>query len=179
MTVEVEAESEGEATVPAKRLSELVRHFDCAEIAISVTENTATIAAGKSRYRLPVIPLADMPSPLALECETGQTAVLRRSERLFELAAGSFRLVSKLIDATFPDYARIIPSTSEAIATVDRKAPVEAIARFDAVSNPQARASWLTLSWTDDGEMLLSAADGSEDRPGLFDFTDALSLRWC
>jgi DNA polymerase-3 subunit beta len=197
LSIMIEAEAKGEFAVAAQRLADLVRHFDTdAEVTITATDRVATVAAGQSRFRLPTVSLNDLPSPLALEAETGRvelgreaardlfqrtafalatdkyryylngtflcdaegglagvatdgrrlariivpaaaslsndarlivpapavkaigrllasatgTVVLRRSDRLFEITAGASRFVTKLIDGTFPECKRIIPT---------------------------------------------------------------------
>ncbi|WP_187435463.1 DNA polymerase III subunit beta [Bradyrhizobium cytisi] len=68
----VEASAEGEMAVPLERLSSLVRHLPAdAEITIAADDKGATISLGRSRFRLPVIPLVDLPQMFGLGEITG------------------------------------------------------------------------------------------------------------
>src|SRR5215470_10199949 len=67
LSIRIEADATGECAMPAKGLAELLKHFDIeAEVTITATSQVATVTSGKSKYRLPVIPLADMPLPFEL-----------------------------------------------------------------------------------------------------------------
>ena len=47
--------------VPLERLAALVRHFPAdAEIAIAADDRAATVTSGRSRFKLPVFPIADL-----------------------------------------------------------------------------------------------------------------------
>jgi DNA polymerase III sliding clamp (beta) subunit (PCNA family) len=73
LTTRHEVEAEGEMAVPAERLMDLVKHFPAdAELIITADEKAATIASGKSRFRLPVFPVAGLPAQLVLGEETGR-----------------------------------------------------------------------------------------------------------
>jgi DNA polymerase-3 subunit beta len=246
LSVGIEAQGEGEVAVPARQLAELTKHFGKTEVTISVSKHAATVVSGKSCFRLPVIPIKDMPPPLALDVIVGQVnldikaardlfkrpayaisgeparfylcglllqdreggllgvaadgyhlarvtiptatslskgrtlivpgwtvkivrkllsdvsgaVTLRRSERLFELSAANVHLVSRLIDASYPEYERTIAAAEGAI-TVNRAELIEAVARFAAINDPKMPA--VVLAWNKAGELHLSARDGSED----------------
>jgi len=49
-------------------------------------------------------------------------------------------LTTKLIDGTFPDYARVIPAGNTNVATLDRQALAEAVERVTTVSTEKTRA---------------------------------------
>jgi DNA polymerase-3 subunit beta len=72
LSVRIEAQGEGETAVPARQLAELAKHFGKAQVTISVTEHAAMVMSGKSRFRLPVIPINDLVPPLALDVIGGQ-----------------------------------------------------------------------------------------------------------
>ena len=73
ITTWLEAEAEGEVAVPLERLAALVRHFPAdAEIAIAADDRAATVTSGRSRFKLPVFPIADLPERHILGEETGR-----------------------------------------------------------------------------------------------------------
>jgi DNA polymerase-3 subunit beta len=79
---------------------------------------------------------------------TAEEVRLRRSKALLEVSAPSFVLVSKLIDASYPDYARIIPKCPTNSATVDRTDLVAALVRLNAVSeHGEKLAALVGLAW--------------------------------
>jgi DNA polymerase-3 subunit beta len=248
LTLKVEAEAKGEAALPAKRLCDLVRAFpDGAEITIiPARDNGAVVLSGsRSKFKLPTIPLSDMPDLLALGEETGRVdlaadtarelfrrplfalghegtryylngiflcsteagltsvatdgtrlglisvaaatslsrdrslivpavktiaklldratgaVTLRRSKPLFEITGQNFKFVSKLIDGSFPAYERLIAVPTSTVI-VDRMALIAAVARFQAVRDPQERMPRVSLTWGDT-ELRLTSRDGSAD----------------
>lgn len=56
---------------------------------------------------------------------------------------GNVSLLSKLIDGTFPDYERVIPSQTKVEAIVDREALADAAGRVFVVTNDKIRAAKL------------------------------------
>ncbi len=68
-------------------------------------------------------------------------------------ASGDVILTSKLIDGTFPDYARVIPQGNDKVLKVDRDEFKEAVDRVSTISSERGRAVKLALS---DGRMVLS-----------------------
>jgi DNA polymerase-3 subunit beta len=54
-------------------------------------------------------------------------------------------LSSKLIDGTFPDYARVIPTGNDKVMEVDRRLFTEAVDRVSAISTEKSRAIKLAL----------------------------------
>jgi len=76
LTITIEVDAEGEVAVPARRLAELVANFPPdAEITITTSDIVATVSAGRSRFKLPTIALADLQAPLALIEETGRVVL--------------------------------------------------------------------------------------------------------
>ena len=85
------------------------------------------------------------------------------AEVTVELSPGKVRLsladavlTSKLIDGTFPDYARVIPLGNEKELTVDKKEFEQAVDRVSTVSSERGRAVKLSLS---DGKLMLSVTN--------------------
>jgi len=80
-----------------------------------------------------------------------------------ELSAGKIRftighvvLTSKLIDGTFPDYARVIPAGNDKELQVDKKDFEAAVDRVSTISSERGRAVKLSLS---PGKLILSVTN--------------------
>ena len=69
---------------------------------------------------------------------------------------GSVVLTSKLIDGTFPDYARVIPANNDKRLTVERSDFARAVDRVSTISSERGRAVKLSLT---DGQMELSVSN--------------------
>ncbi len=69
---------------------------------------------------------------------------------------GEVVLTSKLIDGTFPDYARVIPTGNDKELTVDKKDFEAAVDRVSTVSSERGRAVKLSLSG---GRLVLSVTN--------------------
>jgi DNA polymerase III subunit beta len=69
---------------------------------------------------------------------------------------GDVVLTSKLIDGTFPDYGRVIPSGNDKVLTVDKKDFEAAVDRVSTVSSERGRAVKLSLSG---GRLVLSVTN--------------------
>jgi DNA polymerase-3 subunit beta len=85
------------------------------------------------------------------------------AEVAIELSQGKIRftigdvvLTSKLIDGTFPDYARVIPSGNDKELVVDKKEFEQAVDRVSTVSSERGRAVKLSLS---SGRLVLSVTN--------------------
>jgi DNA polymerase-3 subunit beta len=85
------------------------------------------------------------------------------AEVTIELSQGKIRftigdvvLTSKLIDGTFPDYARVIPSGNDKELIVDKKEFEQAVDRVSTVSSERGRAVKLSLS---SGRLVLSVTN--------------------
>ncbi len=68
-------------------------------------------------------------------------------------------LVSKLIDGTFPDYEKVIPSANEKLMETDTKALTQTIDRVAVVANERSRGIKLNL---DKGALTLSASSAEQ-----------------
>ncbi|MFP3943799.1 MAG: DNA polymerase III subunit beta [Alphaproteobacteria bacterium] len=72
----------------------------------------------------------------------------------FELADAV--LTSKLIDGTFPDYARVIPKANDKLLEVEGKGFADAVDRVSTISAEKTRAVKLALS---DGKLVLTVSN--------------------
>ena len=80
----------------------------------------------------------------------------RASRAKIRVEGAGWTLVSKLIDGTFPDYQRVIPTGNDKIATFDTKALARAIERVATVATERGRAVRLDLA---DGNLTLAVKD--------------------
>ncbi len=71
-------------------------------------------------------------------------------------AAGQVVLISKLIDGTFPDYVRVIPSGNDKRLVVDRAPFAAAVDRVSTISSERGRAVKLALT---DSKLTLSVTN--------------------
>jgi DNA polymerase III subunit beta len=67
------------------------------------------------------------------------------SDAKIRFTVGSVVLTSKLIDGTFPDYQRVIPSGNDKQLTIDRKTFAEAVDRVSTISSERGRAVKLAI----------------------------------
>jgi DNA polymerase-3 subunit beta len=78
------------------------------------------------------------------------------SQGKIRFTIGSTVLTSKLIDGTFPDYARVIPVGNDKELVVDKKEFEQAVDRVSTVSSERGRAVKLSLS---NGRLMLSVTN--------------------
>jgi DNA polymerase III subunit beta len=81
---------------------------------------------------------------------------LQLSQAKIRVSIGDVVLTSKLIDGTFPDYARVIPSGNDKELTVGKKDFEAAVDRVSTVSSERGRAVKLSLSG---GKLVLSVTN--------------------
>jgi DNA polymerase III subunit beta len=80
------------------------------------------------------------------------------SETKIRFATGEAALTSKLIDGTFPDYDRVIPSHNDKILEVKCKEFAEAVDRVSTISTEKSRAVKLAIApGTNGGSLAVSA----------------------
>ncbi|HJN25996.1 MAG TPA: DNA polymerase III subunit beta, partial [Rhodospirillales bacterium] len=87
--------------------------------------------------------------------ETVDDVAVELSQTKIRFTFDSVTLTSKLIDGTFPDYERVIPSGNDKEMVVDCKTFAEAVDRVSAISSEKSRAIKLALA---DGTLVLSAS---------------------
>jgi DNA polymerase-3 subunit beta len=89
--------------------------------------------------------------------ETGEGEVaIELSSGKIRFTIGNVVLTSKLIDGTFPDYARVIPVNNDKLLTVDKKDFEAAVDRVSTVSSERGRAVKLSIS---SGRLMLSVTN--------------------
>lgn len=202
----------GSVTVPGKMLADIAKRAT-GDITLALDEGRLTVASGRSRYKLDVLPAEDFPSfsagkfdtTLALDLatlvapcvhcisteetryylngvylhavdgrlvavatdghrlmrNTGPEGTLEYgvilprklvgllskgavtvelSQNKVRVTSGSTVITSKLIDGTFPDYVRVIPTGNSNVLAVDRQALMKAVERVAAVADDKSRA---------------------------------------
>src|SRR5450759_2038114 len=185
-SVAAEVSPGGATTVPAHMFYEIVRKLpEGSQIVIEGSDDRAVLSlrAGRSRFTLQTLPESDFPDLAAGELTLPEGAagmpgiiVPRKTvgevqrlietgegEVAIELSAGKIRfsigdvvLTSKLIDGTFPDYARVIPANNDKSLTVDKKDFEAAVDRVSTVSSERGRAVKLSITG---GRLVLSVTN--------------------
>ena len=83
---------------------------------------------------------------------------LALSETKLRLTVGEATLISKLIDGTFPDYDRVIPTANDKVLEVKCKDFAEAVDRVSTISTEKSRAVKLAITpGSDSGSLAVSA----------------------
>jgi DNA polymerase-3 subunit beta len=75
------------------------------------------------------------------------------SDTKIRFTIGSVVLTSKLIDGTFPDYQRVIPSGNDKKLTIDRQSFAQAVDRVSTISSERGRAVKMAIA---DGQVTLT-----------------------
>jgi DNA polymerase-3 subunit beta len=86
--------------------------------------------------------------------ECADTVEIALSETKVRFSFGGVVITSKLIDGTFPDYERVIPSGNDKVLEVDANAFASAVDRVATISSEKSRAIKLGLS---QNQVVLSA----------------------
>ncbi len=100
-----------------------------------------------------------------------ETIPIDLSDREIRFTLGPTRLASKLIDGTFPDYARVIPSSPPHHATIDGEALAQAVARVATISSERGRA--VKFAFSDRGPLTLSISN-----PETGEARDEVEVEW-
>jgi len=80
--------------------------------------------------------------------ETGEAVDIALSDTKIRFGFGDAVLTSKLIDGTFPDYERVIPSGNDKTLDIECKGFADAVDRVSAISIEKSRAVKVVLSGT-------------------------------
>ncbi|MDN2568227.1 DNA polymerase III subunit beta [Aquibium sp. A9E412] len=93
------------------------------------------------------------------------------SETKIRFTIGSVVLTSKLIDGTFPDYQRVIPTGNDRKLVLDRQSFAAAVDRVSTISSERGRAVKLTIG---DGQVTLTvnnpdSGSATEELPAEYD----------
>src|ERR1700754_2049536 len=88
--------------------------------------------------------------------DAGAEVSIELSSSKIRFSIGNVVLTSKLIDGTFPDYQRVIPSGNDKELSIDKKDFEAAVDRVSTVSSERGRAVKLSLS---SGKLILSVTN--------------------
>ena len=132
------------------------------------------LPAGAAEIPGVIVPRKTVQELRKLIDESEESIQVALSETKIRLRFGDVLLISKLIDGTFPDYERVIPSGNDKLMKVDCKQFTEAVDRVSTISTEKSRAvklslskGSLTLSVTslDDGSAVEELEVGFDDEP--------------
>jgi DNA polymerase-3 subunit beta len=105
--------------------------------------------AGLSQDRRLIVPKPAIKILLKLLADKEvELLTLRRSVSLLQITSARFTFTSKLIDAEYPSYERLVSVSTDNAVTVDRVALTQAAARIAAVALNNKRLSLVGLTWT-------------------------------
>lgn len=96
--------------------------------------------------------------------------VIRLSQNFIRFELGATVLSSKLIDGTFPDYVRVIPSNAEKVAKIESAALAGAVSRVSTIQSDRGRA----VRFEFDGSLL----ELSVQNPDMGDAKDEITVEW-
>jgi DNA polymerase-3 subunit beta len=91
--------------------------------------------------------------------ETSGTVAVSLSESRIRFSFDDVVLTSKLIDGSFPDYHRVIPTNNDKVLEVERKSFRDAVDRVSTISSEKSRAVKLSLKA---GLLALSATSAEQ-----------------
>ena len=115
----------------------------------------APLPAGSENIPGVIVPRKAVTELRKLIDESGDEVAISMSESKIRFSFDNAVLTSKLIDGTFPDYQRVIPSGNDKDMKVNCKLFSDAVDRVSAISSEKSRASKLVLS---SGLLALSAS---------------------
>ncbi|MBZ8132966.1 DNA polymerase III subunit beta [Afifella sp. IM 167] len=115
----------------------------------------AEIAAPSGSAEMPgiIVPRKTIGEMQRLLEDSDTDVAVELSDTKIRLTAGPIVLTSKLIDGTFPDYERVIPSGNDKEMTVTKDIFKNAVDRVSTISSDRGRAVKLSLS---DGKLVLT-----------------------
>jgi DNA polymerase III subunit beta len=100
-----------------------------------------------------IIPRKAVAEIVKLVEDGSETVTVELSSAKVRLTFDGVILTSKLIDGTFPDYQRVIPSGNDKLLTVERSDFAKAVDRVSTISSERGRAVKLALN---EGRLTLS-----------------------
>lgn len=106
-----------------------------------------------------IIPRKTVAELYKLVEEGGEKVEISLSESKVKFTVGDAVLVSKLIDGTFPDYERVIPTGNDKIMEVEGKAFSNAVDRVSVITSEKSRGIKLALA---DSKLTLSASSAEQ-----------------
>jgi DNA polymerase-3 subunit beta len=105
-----------------------------------------------------IIPRKAVTEIFKLIDETDSDVEIALSDTRIRFAVAGTVLTSKLIDGTFPDYERVIPSGNDKVMEVDREIFARAVDRVSTISSEKSRAVKMMLA----GEQITLSANSPD-----------------
>jgi DNA polymerase-3 subunit beta len=143
----------------AAELARIAIAADGHRLARLATATSSTLSADRSL----IVPRELLKTIDRMLGKAAGMVTLRRSARLVSIEGAAFQIVGRLIDAEYPDTARIIPAGYPNAATCSRARLIKSLERFAAVADPQDAAHAVHVRWNDRDGLHLSTPDGSAD----------------
>lgn len=109
-------------------------------LAVSYVE---TASQGRHQFIIPRKAVAELDR--VLDDDSGEPVTLNFTANHMQVDRGNVRLITKLIDATYPDYTRAIPDGGDKAVIADRQLLKEALSRTAILSNELYRNVRLML----------------------------------
>jgi DNA polymerase-3 subunit beta len=100
-----------------------------------------------------IVPRKAVAEILKLVDDAGEEVKVELSTAKARFTFGQVVLTTKLIDGTFPDYQRVIPTGNDKMLTIDRQAFANAVDRVSTISSERGRAVKLSIA---DGQVTLA-----------------------
>ncbi len=114
------------------------------------------LPAGASGMPGVIVPRKTVGEVQRLIADNDAEVTIELSQGKIRFTLGNVVLTSKLIDGTFPDYGRVIPTGNDKELIVDKKEFEQAVDRVSTVSSERGRAVKLSLS---NGKLMLSVTN--------------------
>lgn len=135
----------------------------------------AEMEAPKGTAEMPgvIIPRKTVQELRKLLDETSDSVTVELAATKIRVTFGTLTLTSKLIDGTYPDYERVIPTGNDKVATIQTKTLAAAVDRVATISTEKSRAVKLSVS---KGQMVLAAQSpeaGSATEELEVDYTES------
>ena len=121
-----------------------------------LAQTDLALPAGASGMPGVIVPRKTVTEVQRLIEDNDAEVAIELSSAKIRFSIGSVVLTSKLIDGTFPDYQRVIPSGNDKELVIDKKDFEAAVDRVSTVSSERGRAVKLSLS---SGKLILSVTN--------------------
>jgi DNA polymerase-3 subunit beta len=93
-----------------------------------------------------IIPRKTVAEVQRMVADTESDVTIEMSDAKIRFSVGDLVMTSKLIDGTFPDYSRVIPTANDKALSVSREVFAKAVDRVSTLSSDRGRAVKLNLS---------------------------------
>ncbi|MCB9958017.1 MAG: DNA polymerase III subunit beta [Rhodospirillaceae bacterium] len=118
-----------------------------------------TLPSGAETMPDVIVPRKTVTELRKLLDEATDSVTISLSASKIRVATDGIMLTSKLIDGTFPDYERVIPSNNDKTMEVEAKSLAEAVDRVATIATEKSRAVKLSVSAGEPGTLTLMASN--------------------